>query len=175
MSETPYHYCQPDYMLMDVFKVSADDIKLNRSRTVSPFQKQRLWYDRIPTLSGFIGSWLFVMVMYLAFYNEAPHSISTNILGGLMVITFVSMVMVIVRAFRMMAGLQAEVAAGIATREKRDGQYGGWFLYVDGRTFELKPAQYETLRDGMPLAVYYVDRRKRILSVERIVFDGVHG
>lgn len=171
MSATSYHYRQPDYALMNAFNVNEDDIQLNRKGGISPTQKQHIWLDRIPTLVGFASGWFFLAVMFLAFQTESANSPSTHFVGALMALSFLMLIVVIVRAFRIMEGLQVQHVVGIATLERRDGRYGGWFLYVDGRSFELKPSQFETLRDKIPLAVYYVPQRKRLLAVEQIVFD----
>lgn len=171
MSATPYHYRQPNSALMDAFHVTEADIQLNRKGNISHTQKRYIWIDRVPTLVGFTGSWLFLTLMFLAFQSQAAQSPSTNCLGILMVGSFFAWVLVIVRAFRIMEGLNVEQVAGIATLEKREGKYGGWFLYIDGRSFEIKPSQFERLHDKMPLVAYYVLQRKRLLAVEQIVFD----
>ena len=170
MSRPLYHYRQPDYTLMEAFNVSENDIKLNRKGDITPAQKRRIWLDRTPTVAGFTGTWLFATMMFLAFRSAAADSLSTNVLGGVMVVTFFALVFIIVRAFRIVADVTVNTAIGIATIEKRDGRYGGWFIVIDGRSFELKPAQYNVLQDRIPLAIYYIDHRKRILSLEQIVF-----
>jgi len=169
--DTPYHYRQPNYALMEPFDVTEEDIKQNRNGNISPKQRRRIWLDRMPTLVGFTGGWLFFVVMYLAFRHESMDSSSTNVMGAMMAFTFFALVWVIVRAFRIVADLEVNVTVGIATLEKREGRYGGWFLYVDGRSFELKPKQFAALYPNMPLAVYYVDKRKRLLSVEQVIFQ----
>jgi len=170
MTTKHYHYLQSNPVWLDAFNVTEEDIKLNRTGQISPLQRRRLWRDRMPTIIGFMGLWLLTGIAYTAFRNEAASAITTQCVGGLLILSLVIAIAVIVRAWRIMATLTVETATGVAKLEERTDRYGGLFLHIDGRNFELKRQQFNLLQDDMTLAVYYVLYRKRVLAVEPIVF-----
>ncbi len=170
MSDRHYNYLQFNPIWLESFNVTEDDVKLNRMRQLSTPQRRRIWRDRLPLIMSFVGLWLGAGWIYTVFRNEAMDSPSTRCLGVLLVISLMMAMTVIVRAWWIMANLQVHIAVGVAHLEERVGQYGGLFLNIDGRNFELKRQQYNLLQNGMTLAVYYVKKRKRVLAIEPIVF-----
>jgi hypothetical protein len=170
MSQRHYNYRQFNPLWLEAFWVTEDEIKLNRTGRMSAQQRRRVWRDRLPLIVSFVGLWIGAGWLYTAFRNEAADAPSTQCLGILLVLSLIMAIAVILRAWWIMSNLQVQVAVGVAQLEERTGQYGGLFLNIDGRNFELKRTQYELLKNGMALAVYYVTRRKRVLAIEPIVF-----
>ncbi len=170
MTDKHYHYLQPNPFWLAAFRVTEDEIKLNRAGQLSQIQRRRLWLDRVPTMLSAIAFWLATGIIYSIFRAEAPTAIATQCLGILLIMALIGAIGVIVRAWRIMSTLTTSVATGVAKLDERTDRYGGLFLHLDGRNFELKRHQFNLLRDNMTLAVYYVPYRKRVLSVELIVF-----
>lgn len=170
MSDRHYNFLQFNPLWLETFHVSEDDVKLNRNGHMSSQQRRRIWRDRLPLIVSFVGLWLSAGFVYTAFRNQAADAPSTQCLGVLLVISLIMAISAILRAWLIMNKLQVQVAVGVANLEERTGQYGGLFLNIDGCNFELKRHQYNLLKKGMTLAVYYVPRRKRVLAIEPIVF-----
>lgn len=170
MTERHYHFLQSNPNWLTAFHITEDEIKLNRKGHLSQQQRRRLWIDRIPTLVTAIVFWLATGVIYSTFRVEAPQAFATQCLGFGLFVALAVAILVILRAWRMMSTMKVSVATGVAKLEERTDRYGGLFLHIDGRNFELKRHQYTLLEDNMTLAVYYVRPRKRVLAVEPIVF-----
>jgi|GEM_PF-6537531 len=170
MTEQHYYYLQPNPVWLTAFNVSEDEIKINRAGQVSRMQRRRLWIDRLPPILGCILLWLATGFVYTVFRNQATAAPSTQCLSGLLFLSLFMAIAVMVRAWLIMANLKVSVATGVAKLEERTDRYGGLFLHLDGRNFELKRPQFNLLHDGMTLAVYYAQHRKRVLAIEPIVF-----
>lgn len=170
MTDRNYHYRQSNPDWLSAFQITEEDLKQNRAGQISPQQRRRLWRDRLPTIFSFVSLWLLIGLIYTGFRNEATSAVTVQCLGGLLIASLMVAIAVILRAWWLMSQVNVSTAVGIAKLSERTDRYGGLFLHLDGRNFELNRQQFNLIRDGMSLAVYYVAYRKRVLAIEPVVF-----
>lgn len=173
MDSRPYHYLQPNPILMQAFRTTEQEIQLNRTGSLSSKQVNSMWAEKIPRLVGLGLLWICFAVLYVSFRNSYTDEGSANVLEILMFGSVGVIVFYVYYNWRILKASSAKTAVGIAQVEWRDGRYGGIFLLIDGRRFRLKPVQVNALSEGQTYAAYYVDHKKRLLSIERVAFKDV--
>ncbi len=175
MRAAPYRYQPPNTALLAAFGSSEADIAVNRQGGLSPAQLRALWRERLPSLCLALGGCGLLFLVWQSFQRNQVDATSTALVAALLLLGLLGSLFLSARAWRQLRALRAQTTAGIAQLEERGGRYGGWFLYVDGRAFELTARQFYALRSGMALAVYSAGPGKRLLAVEEIVFSETKG
>jgi PAS domain-containing protein len=170
MTNRHYHFLQSNPLWLEAFRMTDDEFRLNRQGQLSRSQRRRVWIDHLPTLLSAVALWFAIGVIYSIFRADDATAVATQCLAVMLVVALVGAMFAFLRATRLVSTLRVSVATGVAKLEERTDRYGGLFLHIDGRNFELKRHQFNLIQDGMTLAVYYVTPRKRVLAIEPIVF-----
>lgn len=155
---------------MQAFRTTEQDIQLNREGSLSSKQVNLMWAEKIPRLIGLGLLWICFAVLYVSFRNSYTDEGSATVLEILMFASVGVIAVYVYYNWRILKALSVKTAVGIVQVEWLEGRYGGLFLSIDGRRFRLKPVQVNVLTEGETYAAYYVDYKKRLLSIERVVF-----
>lgn len=165
-----YYYLQANLDLIRLFNTSEAEIALNRAGKLSRQQQLRLLRDRMGTTLYMAMAGLFFGILFESFELKSVEHTSSLILGGLSLFFIGATIVRVYRVRQAILQTVPQLAIGIGQLEERQGSYGGYYLYVDGVHFRLKPAQYYHLKANVPYLVYYAPHKKQLLSLERIVF-----